>query len=75
MPAYLDDPDDGFDEGIETRLASRKEGEKPEDWVDLYRILFPEEEPVPMPSRMPILQTSDSLRLKDSRLRASLGAS
>jgi hypothetical protein len=44
-------PEDGFNETIETRLRSRKPHLKVEEWKPLYHLLFPDDEIIPEPGR------------------------
>ncbi|KAI1372474.1 hypothetical protein F4677DRAFT_432369 [Hypoxylon crocopeplum] len=49
------DPEDGFNEMVDNRLRSRG-ANKIEEWADLYKHLFPDDEIIPEPDFIPVVE-------------------
>jgi hypothetical protein len=63
-PANQDtDPEDGFDDDIESRLVSRS-GHGVNDWATLYTLLFGATEQIPWPGRKFLI----SVTIKQTKL-------
>ncbi|KAI0839397.1 hypothetical protein F5Y06DRAFT_295424 [Hypoxylon sp. FL0890] len=70
MSSQRSDPEDGFDKEVESRLKTRG-NRKVEEWVDLYKILFPDDETIPDPDFIPVVEDHEVF-LKYERTKPDL---
>ncbi|KAI1406873.1 hypothetical protein F5Y13DRAFT_176189, partial [Hypoxylon sp. FL1857] len=65
MSSRHTNPEDGFNKEIESRLKTRGSG-RIEEWPDLYKLLFPDDEIIPEPDFIPVVEDHE-VRLKNKR--------
>ncbi|OTA58921.1 hypothetical protein K449DRAFT_385474 [Hypoxylon sp. EC38] len=70
MSSQYTDPEDGFNKEVESRLKSRR-NDKVEEWPDLYKILFPDDEVIPEPDFIPVVEDHEVF-LKYERTKQAL---